>query len=252
MKKIVLTIISSLFLLNFYGNNIKALEDSALNNYTNKNYEHALYFYDSISKLDYSSAELHFNLANCYFNLGNIAEAIYNYEKANILAPNDKDIATNLNIARKSVRTKVEPRTEVFYAKWFNSILNLYNSNTWLYISIINFVISLIMIGLYFFTTKLMLRKTGFYLGILLLLTSIASLSFSKLQANKILNNKFAIVFETTVVKSSPSDEGTNLFEISEGMKIEVKDKLQDWSEIKLEDGKEGWLKTESIKHLQL
>jgi len=250
MKKIVLINIGVLLCTAFYANNINTLQDSALNNYINKDYEKALYFYDSISKLGYSSADLHFNLANCYYNLGNIAEAIYNYEKANVLAPNDKDISHNLNIARKSVRTKTEQKPEVFYVKWFNSILDLFSSNAWLYISITAFVISLIMTGLYFFSTKLGLRKTGFYLGILLLIFSIICLIFSRLQANKILNNKFAIVFESSVIKSSPSEEGTNLFEISEGMKVEVLDELQEWSEIKLDDGKEGWLLTESIRKL--
>ena len=33
-------------------------------------------------------------------------------------------------------------------------------------------------------------------------------------------------------------------------MKVEVLDELQEWSEIKLDDGKEGWLLTESIRKL--
>lgn len=251
MKKATLFIIITIILhLNFFASNIAPIQDSATSNYINKNYEQALYFYDSITKLGYSSAEIYSNIANCHYNLGSIANSIYYYEKANILAPNDNDISHNLKIAQKSVKTKTEPTPEPFYTKWFNSILSITNTDTWLIISLTSFILFLSSTAIYLFSKFLNRRKYGFYLGAILLIISIVSGIFSKIQANRITNNKYAIVFESSVIKSSPSEEGTNLFEISEGMKVEVKDQLQDWSDIKLNDGKEGWIKTENIKHL--
>ena len=58
-----------------------------------------------------------------------------------------------------------------------------------------------------------------------------------------IKNRNHAIVFCPRVtVKSSPTETGTDLFLIYEGLKIEITDSLNTWKEIKLADGNEGWL----------
>jgi SH3-like domain-containing protein len=43
-------------------------------------------------------------------------------------------------------------------------------------------------------------------------------------------------------VKSSPSQSGTDLFLIYEGLKVEITQKIDKWNEIKLADGNKGWL----------
>jgi SH3-like domain-containing protein len=54
----------------------------------------------------------------------------------------------------------------------------------------------------------------------------------------------------TVTVKSSPSEKGTNLFVIHEGLKVRVTDKLGDWLEVRLADGNKGWLMIESIERI--
>lgn len=43
-------------------------------------------------------------------------------------------------------------------------------------------------------------------------------------------------------VKSSPSETGTDLFLIYEGLKVEMTDSIGTWKEVKLADGNQGWL----------
>jgi uncharacterized protein YgiM (DUF1202 family) len=50
------------------------------------------------------------------------------------------------------------------------------------------------------------------------------------------------------MVKSSPSTDGNNLFEVHEGLKVQVIDTLNHWTEIRLSDGKQGWINSEQIK----
>jgi SH3-like domain-containing protein len=54
----------------------------------------------------------------------------------------------------------------------------------------------------------------------------------------------------TVTVKSSPSEKGTNLFVIHEGLKVKITDKLGDWLEVRLADGNKGWLLTESVERI--
>ncbi len=83
-----------------------------------------------------------------------------------------------------------------------------------------------------------------------MLILSIFSLIFSIDQARLITDNNFAIIFETSLVKSGPSDESTNLFEVNEGLKVEITDSLNSWYNIKLADGKQGWIIAENVKKI--
>ena len=67
--------------------------------------------------------------------------------------------------------------------------------------------------------------------------------SFASKQRKKIMERSGAIVFCPRVtVKSAPSQTGTDLFLIYEGLKVDVTDSIGTWKEIKLADGNEGWL----------
>ena len=59
-----------------------------------------------------------------------------------------------------------------------------------------------------------------------------------------------AIVTAPTItVKSTPNESGTDLFVLHEGTKVYIEDNsMKGWKEIRLEDGKEGWLPTSSIE----
>mgnify|MGYP001310236498 CR=1 FL=1 len=48
-------------------------------------------------------------------------------------------------------------------------------------------------------------------------------------------------------VFSAPSNSSTELFNIHEGLKVDIKETDHDWVKIKLIDGKEGWIKSNQI-----
>ena len=63
------------------------------------------------------------------------------------------------------------------------------------------------------------------------------------------LKSAGAIVMSPTVtIKSSPQETGTDLFILHEGTKVYIVGKLDNWFEIRLSDGKQGWLQKPSIE----
>ncbi|HNQ66958.1 MAG TPA: tetratricopeptide repeat protein [Bacteroidales bacterium] len=250
MKNITITLLLLIIVLNIFANDIKTESDSALNYYLNSDFEKALAIYEDINSKGYCSADLFFNMGNCYYNLGDLANAIYFYEKAIVLNPSDEDILHNLQIANSKIKNKTDIVPEVFYLRWYKSIVSLFSTDKWAILSIIFFILCLGTISLYLFSKRIILRKTGFYSAILLFILSIFSLIFSIGQAKLITNNNFAIIFETSLVKSGPSDESTNLFEVNEGLKVEITDSLNSWYNVKLADGKQGWIIAENVKKI--
>ena len=60
-----------------------------------------------------------------------------------------------------------------------------------------------------------------------------------------------AIVFEKQIsVNDEPNDRSEVLFNLHEGTKVNIIEKLENWLKIKLENGAEGWIKSKGIKQI--
>ncbi len=243
MKKTVLLILflAPLFLVAQEEN--AQLWEKANTYYTSEEYEQALNIYQQIIDSGEESAKLYFNLGNAYYKTGDVNNAILNFERAKLLAPHDADIQFNLNIANQFVVTKIEELPQPFFLRWRTSVTNKYPTDTWSGISIGTFLLFLILLGFFIFSKRSTIKRIAFWLGIFAVVLSGFTFSFARQQKLAIKNRNEAIVFCPRVtVKSSPSETGTDLFLIYEGLKIQVTDSLNTWKEIKLADGNEGWL----------
>ena len=86
--------------------------------------------------------------------------------------------------------------------------------------------------------------------GIVFLIVTICSNLFASQQKEHLVNRNEAIVMNPSVtVRSTPSESGTSLFILHEGRKVNVKDNsMKEWKEIRLEDGKVGWVPASAIE----
>jgi uncharacterized protein YgiM (DUF1202 family) len=61
-----------------------------------------------------------------------------------------------------------------------------------------------------------------------------------------------AIIFaQETTVKEEPNNRSNTLFELHEGTKVMVEEKLNDWNRVRLADGKNGWIPASDLKLLK-
>ena len=243
MKRYILIILIAIPGFIFAQDNNTQLWEKANAFYTTGDYQQAISNYEQILRTGRESAKLYFNLGNAYYKAGNINLAILNYERAKVLAPNDENIDFNIRMANQSVVTSIEPLPLPFFIRWRTSVINMYPSDTWSGISIFSFVLFLGLIGLFIFSRNVSVRRISFLTGIFMVIFSGFTFSFASKQKKKIMERNSAIVFCPRVtVKSAPSQTGTDLFLIYEGLKVDVTDSIGTWKEIKLADGNEGWL----------
>lgn len=227
------------------------LLDSANNAYVKKDYNQSLKFYQEILKTGNEAAEIYYNIGNCYFKLNQITNAIYFYEKARLLAPNDKDILYNLEISRQYTTDKIKTLEPFIINKFFRNLVSLFSSNFWATISMVCFIGLLVFLLLFLFLRNIGLKKSFFWLGIILLLISVSSYILSYSQKKMVASHLSAIVFSPTVnIKSSPDENGIDLLIIHEGIKVTITDSLQDWYNVVLPDNNEGWLLKTDIKKI--
>ncbi len=223
----------------------------ANNLYSAGNYPEAIGLYETIVSQRMESAELYFNLGNAYYKIHNYPRSILNYERALLCNPRDVDIRHNLAKARLYIIDQVDEIPEFIIKKWINSVIILFKSNTWALLSLVTFTLGILFLLVYFLSGKLVMRRAGFYAGSIVLILSFILFYVSFKSKNLIENSNEAIIMTPTVtIKSSPRDSGTNLFIIHEGTKVSIVDSLDNWYEIRLSDGKQGWMQQKDIESI--
>lgn len=216
--------------------------------YKKAEYQSAIEKYELVLKSNFVSGELYYNLGNAYFKTNQIPMAILCYERAKKLMPGDEDVEFNLSIANLKIVDKIEVMPQLFFYRWFDSILNIFDSDGWAVVGISTLFLSMIFFLLFRITENIMTRKIFFYFGLIFIVSSLKAFWFANIQYKAATGENTAVIFTPTVnVKSSPVTNGTNLFVLHEGTKVQVLDKVGDWSKIKLSDGNQGWVEASSF-----
>ncbi len=228
------------------GSVTKAEGDSA---YMRNDYASAIQIYEALLKKG-EAAEVYYNLGNSYYKADDIAKAILNYERALLLQPGNADVRANLEIARSKTIDKVIPVPEIFFVAWTKSLINSLSVNAWAKLGIVFFIFLLVSFSLFFFSKQIIWKKSGFIAGIIFLFFVVLCNVFASQQKRELMNRNDAIILSPSVtVRSTPSESGTSLFVLHEGHKVEIKDNsMREWKEIRLEDGKVGWVPTSTIE----
>lgn len=247
MKRLI--IIISLF--NFYIVTAMAVTKAdADSSYVNENYQQAISQYEELIKEGAANADIFYNLGNAYYRMDDITHAVLNYERAHLLSPGDDDIRFNLHLARSKTVDKIVPQSEFFLVTWYLSIVNRLSIDGWAYASLGFLALAIILALVYLFSSPIWLRKVGFFgCGIMVVCFVLANV-FAWQQKQIVDNRDGAIIIESAVpVKSTPAQNGTDLFILHEGTKVSVLDNsIGDWCEIRVPDGKQGWVEVTQIE----
>lgn len=250
MKKFSFMIICILLAAqSIWAANSKTEADQA---YQTNDYAKAITMYEEILNTQGESADIYYNLGNSYYKTDDIARAILNYERALLLAPGDADIRFNLEMVRTKTIDQITPTSEVFIVTWIKSLTNSRSESGWAATGIVSFLLMLACLILYIFGRKIVLKKIGFIGAIVLLIVIVSANVFASAQKEEITERTGAIIISPTVtVKSTPDESGTDLFVIHEGTKVFVEDNsMKSWKEIRLADGKKGWLPAQTIEKI--
>ena len=234
---------------SLYAGDNQSIIAKANDAYSVGNFEEAIGLYEQVLKNDYEAPQLYYNLGNSYFKTNNLPAAILNYERATRLATDDEDIAFNLKLANLKTLDKTESIPPLFFKAWWNSFARLFPGDQWAIISIVSFWICILSFCAYITTNKVNYKKMFFWFSTLLLLLAIFSFTYAYQGYKVASSNDEAIVFSASVtVKSSPDENGTDLFVLHEGTKVVILDGIGEWNKIKLSDGSVGWLRSEAVE----
>ncbi len=238
-----------LFLSNIvFAGELDNLFQKGNEHYQKGEYEETIKIFEDIAGKGYQGKSLYYNLGNAYFRTGKIGLAILYYEKAKKISPSDEDVNYNLAFANSKISDKIETLPKFFIFDWWENILALFSISGWTYLSYLFYFLILVSIGYYYFARSLKGQRIAFYAGIVSAIILIATIVLLLVNLNRELNVKYGVIVEAVVVtKFSPDQNSKDAFIVHEGLKVQAEDTVSDWIEIKLIDGKVGWLKKSNI-----
>jgi tetratricopeptide (TPR) repeat protein len=247
MKRHIVILFALLFSLPLWAQDARMANANQL--YAASKFSESIAAYEDILKTGVESEALYFNLGNAYYKAGQLPLAILNFERALLIDPNDKDIIYNLELANSQIADRINSVGEFFLTTWVKRFISMADSDLWAWSGLLLFAVALVALGFFLYANTTLVKRMGFFAGIIFILLSITTLSFSYSQKSRQVNRSEGIVFAPTLnVKSSPDTSGTDLFVIHEGTKVRILDKLGSWLKVVIKDGSEGWIPANEIE----
>ncbi|MCH5224478.1 MAG: tetratricopeptide repeat protein [Muribaculaceae bacterium] len=241
------------------------MADSA---YNSGNYRRAIEAYNAVAETQGVSAPLLFNLGNAYLQDGDYGNAMLSYQRAHKLDPSNKRIKTNLayltgkvedanKAEQKGKRKKVTEDTPNFFQSVNTTISRNTSSNTWAAWAAGSFLLFSGCVCLYLFSSNVMLRKTGFFGGFILLGISMVTLVCAYAGAAEAESHDYGVVVAyKAMLQTEPSQEadseknegvltrGTTVRIISEETDAEGR---VNWYKVRLNSDYIGWLEAKDV-----
>lgn len=217
--------------------------------YEQGNYAEASQDYEILAEAFGGTADVYYCLGNSYYKQQMYARAILNYERCLLRDPSNTDARANLEMAQLNCVDKIESIQPIIFVTWSNSLRDLFSSDQWSYLSIALFLLFIAGLFCYAFLRKLAVRKLGFYGAIVMFVLSMVAMHYAHAQADILTAHDHAVVMAPTVtVRSTPSESGTQLLIIHEGLKVRVRQQLSGWCEVELSDGNVGWMPADMLE----
>ena len=250
MRKIIFFL---MFIVGFaaQAQNLDSLFVQANKSYQQEDYLNSLELYTAIENQNVVSGELFYNMANVYYKTNKVAHAIYYYEKALSIEPNNKDILFNLEFAKRMTLDNIEELPKSVSQRFRDNIVLKFTYNTWAVISVSFAFLFAILFLLYHFSYATSLKRIYFITSSITVIMVSLSLLFSYQNYQYATSTRTAIIFaQQAQVKSAPTKSSEVNFELHEGTKVFVLESLDNWVKIKIADGKIGWIEEDNMKEL--
>lgn len=224
--------------------------DQANNLYQQNKYREAAGIYQQLINEGYQLKGLYYNAGNAYYKSNRTGPAVYNYEKALQADPDNAAASHNLALANQRVQGFAEELPLLFFQKWWIQWQHLHSPNGWAAGSLVLLWALAGGILAAMFVTRLNTRifRGGIaVIGVLFvvyLFMSIYSYSAAHSHLSGIVMNS------NLKAKAAPDHESKDLFELNEGMKVQVLDATSEFCKVQLADGKTGWVGCAEVKRL--
>lgn len=214
------------------------------------NYDDAIHIYQQIVDQDVEDSTIYFNLGNSYFSKGDLGRAILNYQRAAMLAPRDRDIAANLELARTKANAVIDQSAP--------GPLSLMNDLTgkWLTLN----EAALLTMGLWFLVSLMFIvwrlqeygsrrQITKNLMIIVFLVLAIAGLSLGSRLVSERYIPEGVVVAPVVAVNAEPGQQSELIYNLQNGAEISLMETQGNWAHLAIPGSQiEGWVPLDTVE----
>jgi len=218
--------------------------------YEQGKYQEAIQAYGALVSQGVQHQAVYYNLGNAYFKNGRLGLAIVCYERARRLDPSDQDIAENLAFAQARRVDKIEEPETPFWLSglWWAHHLFPYPQQIWL--TILFWAIAHAGWAWWQLRRGETWRRAAIWISSgALLLTLLCGLS-AFIKAQQAGKREAIIVVEKSDLVSGPAENNAVLAVIHEGFKVEIRQQADDWCQVVLPNGWNGWIRRSHLEFI--
>lgn len=266
MYKVTIYRILSLILICFSFFQVRAASVSLADSlYKAGKFAEAVTAYDEIAKKDGFSSALLYNMGNAYARGGDYGKAAVCYMKSLRLDPSNKEAKNNLQFIDSKVQESnlSELRGKKYSLErespsFFNSI-NLYIvkehiSDSWAIWSAVFFIIFILCLASYIFSRNVLIRKTGFFGGMISLGISAVMVIFAFMASSYRSDEGVIISPKIKLMSDASSSSKESPVNLTRGTRMKVLDSVSngnnkaEWYKVRLNSDFIGWIPAQDFE----
>lgn len=216
--------------------------------YEQGRFDDAAEAYRSVLRYRIRDPAVEYNLGNAELKLGHLGQAIVHYERARILDPTDPEVQANLEFAKSQCVDRVETPESAAIVRWIAAVQSRLGPDrqAWLALALVWAVGGLI--------AWCSARPGGWsaasgwtLAGLVVAFVLVGSSWYSTW--TRLEGQKLAVVQEPAVeVLAGPGESNATLFTVHEGLTLEVRAERQEWVQVSLPNGLNGWIERKALE----
>jgi len=224
----------------------QAYAEQAVEAQQNGETAHAIELYEKAVAGGIVNGDLFYNLGNAYFRTNDIGHAMASFLAAKRFSPRNPDIKANLKFVHTQIQENLKysepPSTLNTLAFWVDDMTS---KEAFKLLALLSLISGLIIIAGVVFSNS-STKKIGVFSVVLPIL---AALNFYIVDQNTSDNLTWgAVTAAEAGVHSDINNKSKVLFNLKAGAPIKMIGKVAGWYQIKLSDGKKGWIEESDAK----
>ena len=220
--------------------------------YTEGRTDQALELYLEARSLGVNDAVLHFNLGNTYARRGELGQAVASYLRARRLAPRDQDIHTNLTWVRQHIKDLelTDQKLPLFIAQ-AAAVIAALTLDQWGWVLLLAVWLTAALVAWAWYRedygTNLRRALLVSAAGLLVAVTVTAARWY-----HEEVRDEAVVIVAMAEVKSGPADNFPILFQVHDGLTVNIEGEREGWVRIGLGGEWVGWLTSDSVTSVRL
>jgi tetratricopeptide (TPR) repeat protein len=228
------------------GGGARSLFDRANEAYDNNDFATAVDMYQELLNTGHECGEILYNIGNCYFRTDRLGMALVYYERARRFMPRNRDLSDNIVLTESRAVDRVPVRTFEKVARrlfFWHYGLSAREISLLVVTSNVLFWTSL---GILAVVRKRFVKVLVVLAGVVLLLSG---LSYALREIEHHSLGEAVVTAEEAQVRTGPGDYAVT-FNLHDGARLELVEAREGWYEIRLADGKRGWIEAQKVERI--